>query len=131
MGVAMDVISWTCLLLGGGFCIVGGVGLLRLPDFYSRMHANGLTDTLGAGLILIGLMFQTVEPLVLIKLILILLFLFFTSPTAGYALARAAFSHGLTPQLHEQEFSEGLREGDLSIPMTSPRPAAEEPDGLD
>ena len=131
MSVVVDVISWTCLLLGGGFCIVGGIGLLRLPDFYSRMHANGLTDTLGAGLILIGLMFQTIELLVLIKLILILLFLFFTSPTAGYALARAAFSHGLTPRLHDQEFKEELREGDLPITILSPPPAVEEPDGLD
>ena len=63
--------SWACLLLGAGFCFVGGVGLLRLPDFYSRMHGGGVTETLGAGLILLGLMFQSGLSLATVKLVMI------------------------------------------------------------
>ena len=58
VAVAVDVASWICLLAGSMFCLIGGVGMLRLPDFYTRGHAAGVTDTLGAGLILLGLMFQ-------------------------------------------------------------------------
>ena len=95
----VNVASW--VLLGGGavFLFVGGVGLLRLPDFYTRVHAAGLTDTLGAGLVLIGLMTQADGPLIAAKLFLILAFLFFTSPTATHALARAALLNGLQPRL--------------------------------
>lgn len=115
MEIVLHLLSWSCLLAGGFFCVVGGIGLLRLPDFYSRTHAAGLTDTLGAGLILIGLTLQSLEYhwLVVVKLLLILVFLFFTSPTASHALVRAAFTRGLEPELHGQEFDEKLLEGEL------------------
>lgn len=77
-------------MLGSFFCLVGSIGLIRLPDFYSRVHAAGVVDSLGAILILVGLMTQTHDYLVIIKLILILLFLMLTGPTAVHALARAA-----------------------------------------
>ena len=50
MSAAIDVASWVCLVAGGVFCVVGAVGLLRMPDFYTRMHAASVIDTLGAGL---------------------------------------------------------------------------------
>ena len=53
MTLAVDIAGWVFLLLGSFFCVVGGVGILRLPDFYSRLHGAGITDTLGAGLIFI------------------------------------------------------------------------------
>ena len=62
MQAALDILAWTLLGLGTFFCLVGGIGLNRFPDFYTRIHANGVTDTLGAGLILTGLMFQTGDP---------------------------------------------------------------------
>lgn len=99
----VDIISWACLLLGSFFCIVGGLGLLRLPDFYSRMHGGGITDTLGAGLILVGLMVQGGWSLITVKLVLILLLLLLTSPTGTHAVARAAFASGLKPQLDEED----------------------------
>ena len=49
MDTALDVLSWILLLGGGAFAVVGGIGLLRLPDMFSRMHGAGITDTLGAG----------------------------------------------------------------------------------
>jgi multicomponent Na+:H+ antiporter subunit G len=97
--VLRDIASWALLVSGGGLCIIGGLGLLRLPDVYARMHAAGITDTLGAGLILAGLMVQGGLGLVTIKLILILVFLLFTSPTSTYALANAAYRRGLAPRL--------------------------------
>ena len=99
MEILRDIASWALLVSGGGFCIIGGLGLLRLPDVYARMHAAGITDTLGAGLILTGLMVQGGLSLVTIKLILILVFLLFTSPTSTYALANAAYRLGLAPRL--------------------------------
>ncbi len=99
MEILRDVASWVLLVSGGGFCIIGGLGLLRLPDVYARMHAAGITDTLGAGLILAGLMVQGGFSLVTVKLFLILVFLLYTSPTSTYALANAAYRRGLAPLL--------------------------------
>ncbi len=93
--MVIDLISWALLLGGSFFLIVGAVGLVRLPHFYSRMHAAGVTDTGGAGLILLGLMVQGGLTLVTVKLFIILVFLWFTSPTACHALARAAVHSGL------------------------------------
>lgn len=97
--IVIDALSWVCLLTGGFFGIVGGIGLLRFPDLFSRFHAAGVTDTLGAGLILIGLMLQAGWSLITIKLVLILAFGLFTSPTATHALAKAALHGKLKPLL--------------------------------
>ena len=99
MSVFLDIASWVCLAGGGLFCIVGAVGLVRMPDFYTRMHAASVTDTLGAGLILVGLMLQAGLTLVTAKLVIIGVLIFFMSPTATHALARAAFFRGVKPQL--------------------------------
>ncbi len=99
MAVVLDILSWACLLAGGGFAIVAGVGLLRLPDVFTRMHAAGIGDTLGAGLIVLGLMLQAGVSLNLVKLVLILVFIFFTSPTSTHAVAKAALHGGLKPLL--------------------------------
>ncbi len=87
--------------IGAGlfFVFVGAIGILRLPDFYTRIHAAGVTDTLGAELILIGLMITSGLSIDTLKLALIALFLFLTSPTATHAVANAAFTSGLEPQL--------------------------------
>ena len=95
MTALLDVLSWIALMSGVAFCVLGAVGLLRMPDFWARTHAAGLTDTLGAGLILVGLMFQAGISLVTIKLLMILGFLYVASPTAGHALFRAAHARGV------------------------------------
>ncbi|MFQ5743385.1 MAG: monovalent cation/H(+) antiporter subunit G [Acidobacteriota bacterium] len=101
--LALDILSWILLVSGSFFCVVGGIGLLRLPEFYTRLHASGITDTLGASLILVGLMLQAGLTLVTVKLAFIFFFLFVTSPTAAHALAQAAFTRGLEPMLDRQE----------------------------
>lgn len=95
MSTMIDILSWILLMGGSVFCIIGGIGLVRFPDFYSRIHATGLTDTLGAGLVLFGLMLQAGFGLITAKLLFILLFLLVTGPTANHALVKAAYAHGM------------------------------------
>lgn len=95
--VLLDGLSWALLMGGCFFIVTGGVGLLRLPDVYARMHATGVLDTLGAGLFLGGLIIQGGLSMVTAKLVLILVFILFTSPTATYALANAIYGAGVRP----------------------------------
>jgi multicomponent Na+:H+ antiporter subunit G len=97
--VILDILSWICLVAGGILGIVGGIGIHRFPDFYSRLHAAGITDTLCAMLIILGLGFQAGWGIAAFKLVLIFVFLFFTAPTATHALANAALHRGLKPKL--------------------------------
>ena len=97
MQLLLDILSAIFLLTGGFFVFVGGFGVMRMPEFYTRMHAASLTDTGGAALILIGLMLQGGFTLIPLKLAAIFLFLFLTSPTASYALANAALLSGIKP----------------------------------
>ena len=122
MATVVDVISWIFLLSGSFFAIVGGIGVIRMPDLFTRLHAAGVTDTGGAGLVLVGLMFQGGLSLITVKLLMILGFLWFSSPVSTYALARAALASGEEPVWAE----------DLELPPTaripgfSPNPVPEE-----
>lgn len=98
MEYAIDIASWVLLIAGGVFVFIGGVGALRMPDFYTRMHAASLTDTLGTILVLLGIILQAGLSLAAIKLAAIMVFLLLTCPTAAYALANAARLSGLTPE---------------------------------
>lgn len=102
MEMAIDIISWTCLMGGSFFVLTGAIGVLRMPDIYTRSHAAGVTDTLGAILILVGLMFQAGFTLVTVKLILILAFLLITSPTSSHALNHTAWSSGVRPIMDDE-----------------------------
>lgn len=95
--MAIDILSWIMLSAGGVFVFIGGLGALRMPNLYTRMHAASLTDTMAAVLIIGGVMLQAGATLATIKLAAILLFLLLTSPTASNALASAAILSGLQP----------------------------------
>ncbi len=110
--LVQDIVSGTLLLAGAAFVLIGTLGLLRLPDFYARLHGAGITDTLGAELMLIGMMVQAGFSLVTVKLLLISLFVFFTSPTATHALANAARVTGLRPALVPEDDIETMRTRD-------------------
>jgi multicomponent Na+:H+ antiporter subunit G len=103
MAALVDGLSWLCLLGGGLFVVAGGLGVLRLPDFFARLHAAGVIDTLGAGLILLGLMLQAGWSLVGVKLFLVLNFMVLTGPTATHALAKAALHGGVCPRVEPGE----------------------------
>ncbi|OEJ69084.1 hypothetical protein BEN30_04875 [Magnetovibrio blakemorei] len=92
-----DWLSWLFIVTGSFFAIVGALGIVRLPDIFSRMHGAGMVDTMGIMMILTGLMFQADTWIVVVKLALILVFIFFTSPTTTFALARAAIHGGVNP----------------------------------
>jgi len=99
VSLLIDIASGLCLLAGAFFCLVGAWGLLRMPDFYTRVHAASVLETLGADLILLGLVLQAGFTLVAVKLLLIGLLIFFASPTASHALTRAAMVRGVKPLL--------------------------------
>lgn len=103
MAMVSDIISGALLAVGGIFVVIGGIGMLRMPDFYTRIHAASVTESLGAILILLGLMVEGGFTLVSAKLLIVLIFLLFTSPTAAYALANAALLMGVKPVLAEKE----------------------------
>ena len=97
----LEMLSWVFLVAGGLLGIIGGIGIHRFPDFFSRLHAAGITDTLCAALILSGLGLQSGFSLVSFKLVLIFAFILFTSPTASHALANAALHGGVKPRLDD------------------------------
>lgn len=103
MMLARDIAGWALLLGGCFFVITGAIGLIRLPDVYSRIHSAGIIDTVGAGFFLVGLSVYGGFTIVTLKLLLILVFIFITSPTATNALANAMFSDGVKPALADEE----------------------------
>lgn len=99
--LAIEILSWVLILGGSFFTLVGALGLARMPDVYTRMHAASVTETLGAGLLILGMMLQAGLTLVTLKLLIILALLFFVSPVVTHALAQAALHAGVVPQLTE------------------------------
>jgi multicomponent Na+:H+ antiporter subunit G len=84
-------------VIGGLFFLAGTLGLLRLPDFYSRVHAVTKCDTVGAGAILLALALHVAPHPEALKIVMLLLLVLLSSPTSGHALARAAWDTGLEP----------------------------------
>jgi len=109
MDTFMYVSSALFLLIGSFLCISGGVGILRFPDFYTRMHAVGVTETLATAMILIGLILHSPYFLVDIKLMIILLMTLFISPTASHALANAAMRNNLLQESVKEQESEQVK----------------------
>ena len=93
-----DYATIVCLAIGCFFALTGAVGLLRMPDFYSRLHPAGKSDTLAQFMIILGLIFQSTDnPMLIVKLALLTALLFVTAPTATHAISRAAELDGLEP----------------------------------
>jgi len=97
IGELGSIIGFILLGMGSIFLLIGCIGLLRFPDFFTRLHAAGLIDTLGAGLILTGLIIESGWTLDAVKILFILFFLFFTSPVSSHSLVKAALTSGLKP----------------------------------
>ena len=103
MPLFLDILSWITILCGSFFVITGGVGILRLPDFFTRLHAVSMPDTLGIGLIILGLALQAGFTQTSAKLFMIFLFMLFTVPAATHALAKAALHGKLNPLASEKK----------------------------
>jgi multicomponent Na+:H+ antiporter subunit G len=115
----LDAVAIAFLAGGAFFLLVSTVGLLRLPDFFSRTHAVGKSETLGGLLVLVGLAIHSGFQLESLKLLLILLFIAVTNPAGVHTVARAALRAGLEPWTGE---TDGPAEGDGDMPApTIPR----------
>ena len=104
-GLLQVSLSCITIALGLFFVLAGSIGVLRFPDFYTRLHAAGMTDTLGAELILIGLIIQSGFTQTSLKLLMVGFFLLLTSPTATHAIAHSAYTANLKPKLGKHSFS--------------------------
>jgi multicomponent Na+:H+ antiporter subunit G len=98
---AMEVASWACIVLGSFFTIVGMLGLLRMPELFTRMHAASVMETLGAGFLILGMLIQAGASLVAFKLLFILVLFLLTAPVVTHALAQAALHERVRPMLSE------------------------------
>jgi multicomponent Na+:H+ antiporter subunit G len=99
--MVVDLLSWACILLGSFFTIVGAVGLVRMPEVFTRMHAASVIDTLGVGFLILGMGLQAGLSLVTLKLIFLLALFFFTGPVITHALAQACLHKKVLPALAE------------------------------
>ena len=97
MELLLHIAAGACLLGGAAFLVIGAIGLVRLPDFFTRIHATGIIDTLGIALTFAGLVLLAGFSLPAVKLVLILCFVLLTGPTATHALAKAALHGRLDP----------------------------------
>jgi len=98
LDIIVEVVSWVLMLSGSFFVIIGAVGTLRFPDFWSRLHAVSITDSAGVLLLFAGMCMQAGFTLITVKLIIIGIFLFITGPTSTHAIANAALVSGLRPK---------------------------------
>ena len=111
--IVLEVLSVAALALGTVILVRAGVGVARFPDFYSRLHAAGKSDTLGLVLVLVGLMLTAGLTLVSLKLAFIVFFVFLFNPTSTHALARGAWVCGVRPwRASDEPFLQ--REGQMS-----------------
>jgi multicomponent Na+:H+ antiporter subunit G len=111
VSLVVEIASWILLLLGSFFTVVGALGLLRMPDVFTRMHGASVTDTLGAGCLLLGLCLQAGFSLITFKLLFLLALFFFTGPVVTHALAQACLHENIKPILSEDRRS-GAGDGD-------------------
>jgi multicomponent Na+:H+ antiporter subunit G len=107
----MNTVVIVVALVGFFFVLAGVIGVLRLPDFYSRLHAMGKCDTVGVALLLGALALQEGPSLVSAKILLIVIFVALSNPTATHALGRAAWRAGLVPWGTTETAVQGEREG--------------------
>ena len=97
MELVLDIASWVAILVGLFFMIVGTVGILRMPDVFTRLHAGGMTDTMGAGFLILGMCLQAGLSLLTLRLLIVYAFMMVTSPISTHALARAALGGDIVP----------------------------------
>ncbi len=118
----IEVLSWIAIVGGGLFVIIGSVGVVRFPDFWSRLHAASIVDSAGVILLVVGMCLQAGPTLITVKLLIIGVFLFITGPTATHAVANAALVSGVLP-LGEMKRPKTIakKQPAKAAPVTSPR----------
>ena len=109
---AVYLLSWAFIVSGSFFVLVGSVGLLRMPDVITRMHAASVIDTVGAGFLIAGMMLQAGATLITLKLLFIFVLFFVVSPVATHALAQAALHAEQRPELKHDRTGEAGNQTD-------------------
>jgi multicomponent Na+:H+ antiporter subunit G len=112
--ILLEILSGILLAAGTLLLLAGAIGVLRFPDFYSRLHAAGKGDTLGQFLVILGLIVVSGLSFVSLKLAFITFFVFILNPTATHALARGAWVCGVRPWMGTKERPLAQREGQLT-----------------
>lgn len=103
MGGPAEIIGGILIALGAFFFVAGAIGIYRMPDVFTRMQAAGISDTVGVGLLLVGMMFFAGFTLITVKLAIVLGVILFTGPIATHALAQAALHAGVKPILADEK----------------------------
>ena len=106
MTLLVDIASWILLTAGAAFYLIGAIGMVRMPDVFTRMHAVSVLETLGAGLLIAGMILQAGISLVTLKLVVLLGLFFFVNPVATHALTQAALHDGVVPELDPDQISD-------------------------
>jgi multicomponent Na+:H+ antiporter subunit G len=101
MAAVIDLASWTLILLGSFFTVAGALGLVRMPEIFTRMHAASVIDTVGVGFLILGMGLQAGFTLVTLKLVFLLALFFYIGPVVTHALAQACLHEGVEPMLAE------------------------------
>lgn len=99
IGTLVDILSWALLVTGAAFYVIGAIGIARMPDVFTRIHAASVSDVMGLGLMTVGMILQAGFTLVAVKLVFIILIVWVTGAVATHALARAALHDGVWPLL--------------------------------
>lgn len=106
MSLVVEIASWISILLGSAFTLVGALGLVRMPDIFTRMHAASVTDTAGAGLLILGMILQAGFSLTALKLVILLALFVFTGPVVTHALAQTCLHEKIQPLLARERRGE-------------------------
>jgi len=93
----LDIFTSICFIIGSLSIIIGACGLIKLPDVFSRIHAAGMIDTGGTAFFILGMVLQTGWSLITVKLVLIGVFIFFTSPVTSHVTANLAREKNILP----------------------------------
>ena len=111
----VSILSGFFIAGGVAALLIGSLGLLRLPDVYCRIHAVGMIDTAGASFIIFGMIIHEGFTLVTVKLVLVGVFLFFTSPIATHAVAQVAHKSGVVPVGRNLARAPGTKNVNVSV----------------
>lgn len=101
-----NILAIILVSIGAFFMFIGSLGIIRLPDFYSRTHAIGKSDTLGIMLVLSGIAVYEGFTVTSIKLVIAIIFIALANPTGSHAIARAAYRFGLKPWFNKKKHEE-------------------------
>lgn len=101
--LAVDFASGIFIVIGAFFALVGAIGVVRMPDVFTRMHAASVLETAGSFFLLLGLVLQSSSILMAVKLVFIMVLFMITAPVASYAIAQAALGNGEKPELNDAD----------------------------